>query len=123
MKERFQALMIDAVLIFFVEYLAFSGLDNLGMEDSAVKMPLYILLFALYEPLLVTLTGGTVGHHVAKIMVRKASDPEKKLNIVQAVIRFAMKVLLGWVSLLTITANKEKRALHDLVGNAVVLSK
>lgn len=119
--ERIQALAFDGVIIFVSAFCIFSGLDSLGMENSELKAPIFILLFFLYDPLMIAFAGGTLGHKMLNLKVRKASDTSKKMNFIVAVVRFVFKTLLGWVSLLTITGNEKRQAIHDLVTNSVVL--
>lgn len=121
--ERVQAVMLDGVIILVVAFILFAGMDSIGMENSSLKAPLFLLLFLLYDPLMIAFSGGTIGHKMINLTVRKASDPTKKINIALAFLRFLVKSILGWVSLLTITGNAERRAIHDLVSNSVVLKK
>jgi len=37
-------------------------------------------------------------------------------------VRFLAKVGLGWLSLLTVTGNEKKMAIHDYLAQSVVLS-
>lgn len=120
-KERVQAVAFDAGIIFAGAVMLFSGLDELGMENSELKQPLFITLFVLYDPLMISLTGGTIGHKMVNLTVRKATNHFKKINPLLAFVRFAVKGLLGWMSLLTITGNPEKRAIHDFLSDSVVL--
>lgn len=41
----------------------------------------------------------------------------------QAIIRYIIKISLGWISFLTINSNYEKRAIHDFVAGSVVIKK
>ena len=45
----------------------------------------------------------------------------KKINILQALIRYILKVGLGWISFLTIHSNKERRAIHDFAAGSVMI--
>jgi len=52
---------------------------------------------------------------------KKFQEPSKKINIFQAYIRYVTKLLLGFISFLTISTNKERRAIHDMVAFTVML--
>ncbi|MEM6343246.1 MAG: RDD family protein [Bacteroidota bacterium] len=123
LKERVQAVLLDGFIILFIAFICFSGLDSLGFADSPLKAPLFILLFVFYDPLMVAFAGGTIGHKMSNLEVKRSENHEKNINLLLAILRFASKTLLGWISLLTITGNVEKRAIHDFVGMSVVLKK
>jgi uncharacterized RDD family membrane protein YckC len=67
--------------------------------------------------------GCTLGNYLMKIRVKRFADNKRKINLLQAYIRFVVKVLLGWISFLTINSNKERRAIHDFVAGSVMLEK
>ena len=99
--------------------LALSLIEN---PPDWLRAALFILLFFVYEPLL-TATGGTVGNRIMKMRVMNASNEQKKINIIQAYIRFVLKVFLGWLSFISIHFNKQRRAIHDLVASSVMVFK
>ncbi|BAO75546.1 hypothetical protein [Winogradskyella sp. PG-2] len=66
--------------------------------------------------------GYTLGHYYSDIKVRQANKPEKKVSFPIALIRFALKASLGWLSLLTTTGSEKKQAIHDAATKSVVLS-
>ncbi len=72
-------------------------------------------------PLMISLPGGTIGHKMVNLTVRKASNHAKKINPLNAFVRFGAKFLMGWLSLLTVTGNSEKRAIHDFMSDSVVM--
>lgn len=55
--------------------------------------------------------------------VKKESAEDENIHFLAALLRFATKTLLGWISLLTITGNKRKRAMHDMISGSVVVFK
>lgn len=120
--KRIQSVAIDTVLIFFVAYLIFSLLDSYSFAALNLKAVFFILIFVLYEPLMVTFTGGTLGHKVMEITVRQELNHNEHILLASAFLRFFAKVLLGTLSLLTVTLNDEKRAIHDMVSGSVVIN-
>ena len=78
-------------------------------------------LFILYDPLFISIYGGTIGHSYSNINVKSEKEVTKNISFVMAVIRFLIKTSLGWISLLTVTSNSKKQALHDLVAKSIVL--
>ena len=45
----------------------------------------------------------------------------KNISFPFALVRYLLKMFLGWISLLTITANDKKKAIHDFVAKSVVI--
>ena len=80
-----------------------------------------VVLILLYEPLFISFYGGTIGHFYSKLAITDATDTTKKLALWRAVLRYLVKLTLGWISLLTVTTNTRKQALHDLFAQSLVL--
>lgn len=99
----------------------FAGImDRFEDVPDWLRVVLFIALFIAYEPLCISL-GGTLGNHIKGIRVRSVEDPARRINSLQAIIRYIVKVALGWVSFLTINANPQKRAIHDMVSGSIVI--
>ena len=94
----------------------------LGVDNSWVKALFIVLPIFVLEPLMVSLTGGTIGHHLRGIKVIDV-DSENKINIFAAILRFILKVLLGWLSILTILSSKRHQAMHDFAARSRVVNK
>jgi len=118
---RVKAVVTDSIVIFVfmisVTYL-FEGIEN--VPDYA-KMIAFIFIFLLYDPIFTSVFGGTIGHMMLGIRVKRKNNQQKNLFFLLAIIRFMVKVLLGWISLLTIYGNKKGQAIHDLLVGSVVL--
>ena len=97
-----------------------SVIDKYEHVPDGVRIALFVGLFVLYEPLFTAL-GCTLGNYIKGIRVRKNSNTSQKINILQAMIRYPVKFLLGWVSFLTISSNPQRRAIHDLVAGSVMI--
>jgi len=126
LKTRVQSTFIDIVLMAILMFVAAWILDKAGVgdeeESATMKAIVFIGIWGIYEPLSTTL-GATLGNYLMKIRVRKVSDSGKKLNLLQAFVRFAFKFSLGWLSFLTIHFNNQRRAIHDIVAGSVMLEK
>lgn len=70
-----------------------------------------------------TFFGGTLGHKIVGLKVKRESNSDKNINIIAAIFRFLMKALLGWISLVTVTSDDKKRAMHDSATGSIVLYK
>jgi hypothetical protein len=73
----------------------------------------------LYEPLLVSFTGGTVGHHLSNLRV---VDDRTHANVsfLKAVARVVIKAILSWYSFLSMAVARRHQAVHDLLTRSTV---
>ncbi len=118
--------MIDTLLMVLMMFIVTWIMDKyvIVKEDNEglVKAISFVCIWGVYEPLSMTL-GSTLGNYLIGIRVRKHKNYNKNINIFQAYIRFAVKLLLGWLSFVTIGMNEEKRAIHDMVSGSVMIEK
>lgn len=121
LTDRVQSTFIDSILIIILMFVFASILDRYDNVPDWVRIVMFVGLFIAYEPLCMTL-GCTLGNYVKKIRVRQNSDSTKRINIFQAIIRYPIKILLGWISFLTIGSNPKRRAIHDLVSGSVMVN-
>lgn len=120
LKLRIQSTFIDTILVVVMMFVFASVLDKFENVPDWVRIFLFVLLFLIYEPLSMTL-GCTLGNYLNGIRVRKEEDPSKKINFLQALVRYPVKIFLGWISFLTIHSNPKKRAIHDMVSGSVMI--
>ena len=118
---RVKALVTDVIIqvavMFIVVYL-FSLFDNI---PNVIRMVTFISIFFLYEPILISFYGGSVGHMLNDISVRQDKYPEKFVILPIAILRFFIKALFGWLSFITIIYNPKGKAIHDYVARTVVI--
>lgn len=119
MIERIQSILIDSVLIVACMIIFSDVLSGFKNVPDWLRATLLISLF-LYEPIATTF-GGTIGNNIKGIRVRKDSDDTKRINILQAIIRYFFKLLFGWLSFVTIFSNSKKRAIHDILSGTVMV--
>ena len=122
LSNRVKAAFVDGVTLIVLMY---SITEILSMFDSVpnyVRGGLFFLIFVLYEPIVVSTFGRTLGHLFCDVVVKSEHDEKKNIPFHLAFIRFILKALLGWISLLTVTGNDKKQAIHDKVAKSVVLS-
>jgi hypothetical protein len=58
---------------------------------------------------------------VVGIRVKRESNEEKNILFPFAVMRYIVKASLGWVSLLTVSGNEKRQAIHDSIAGSVVV--
>ena len=72
-----------------------------------------------YEPVL-TAFRCTAGQWVFRIRVRKF-DGGERISVSEAYARLLVKYLLGIISMLTIPARADRRAIHDFATDTIVI--
>ena len=121
LQSRIKAAVIDSILLIVLMYCTTEVLKYFDDVPSSVRMYLFILLFVLYEPILVSVFGFTAGHYYSDIKVKRANNSNKNVIFPLALLRFILKFFLGWLSLLTVTGTEKRQAIHDKVVNSVVI--
>jgi uncharacterized RDD family membrane protein YckC len=120
LSDRIQSTFIDSILLVILMFAFASILDKFENVPDWVRIVMFATLFVIYEPLCTTL-GFTLGNYIKGIRVRKYSNTTKKINFFQAIVRYPVKVVLGWISFLTINSNPHKRAIHDMASGSVMI--
>jgi uncharacterized RDD family membrane protein YckC len=125
LERRYFATIVDFFTIVFIIIATLRILEGLDVHTETARKWAILAPVFIYEAFL-TSTFGTLGQHLFRFRVRRfrKGDPEirlKRINIVQAYIRLFLKYLLGALSCLTMPANPQRRALHDLTVGSVVI--
>ncbi|GGG57662.1 hypothetical protein GCM10011414_29370 [Croceivirga lutea] len=121
LPDRIKAVVIDSVILISAMY-AVSELFALFSEvPNTLRMVVFVVIFILYDPLFTSLNGATIGHTYSNISVQQDNEIGKRISFPIALLRFILKSTLGWLSLLTVTSNEKRKALHDIVANSVVI--
>jgi uncharacterized RDD family membrane protein YckC len=123
-SRRLYALLVDASVylgtLLFVSFVA----DPVNGEPfvTGALILLWLAFFMLYEPVLVSRRGATLGHRVANcrvIEVRTGAPP----GFLRALARFWLKSLLGIFAFVFMALTRRHQALHDLAfGTAVLIA-
>ena len=120
LTDRIQSSFIDLILIIVLMFSFANILEKFDNIPDWVRIAMFAGLFIIYEPVSMAM-GFTLGNYLKGIRVRKYSDTTKRINIFQAIIRYPVKIILGWISFLTINSNPKRRAIHDLVSGTVMI--
>ncbi len=78
-----------------------------------------IAAMLLYEPVLVSFTGGTLGHYFTNLRVVDERSGGN-VSFLKACARLLIKSLLGWYSFVILAATRRNQAVHDLVTRSTV---
>jgi uncharacterized RDD family membrane protein YckC len=117
--DRTKSTLIDTIIIIACMILFTDILDMFKNVPDWTRATLFISLL-LYEPICTTF-GATLGNDKMKIRVRKNSDSTQSINIFQAIIRYFIKVVFGWISFITIFISPKSRTLHDIISGSVMI--
>jgi uncharacterized RDD family membrane protein YckC len=120
-SDRVKAFIMDAVVTVIFMFAAFKIIDSVGEVTALTRRIVFLCIVIVYDPLFTSLFGGTLGHMAFNLRVKREANPEKNIWIHLAVFRFAAKILLGWISLLTISSNSKGQAIHDMLAASVVI--
>jgi len=120
--RRYQALLLDGVLYLVIIALGVLVPDLLGLgrRGTGVCFGAAIAVLVGYEPLLVGLRGGTLGHFRYRIRVWDATSGGP-IGVRRAFGRAAVKGILGIVSMVLMLVTTRAQALHDLLFHAIVV--
>ncbi len=114
--SRYFASFIDMLLAFSIAVMIGKYMLPQDLEDNS-KIILFIIPFLLYEPFFTSYLV-TLGQLIFKFRVRQLSN-DKKLPLWRSYIRYILKIYLGIISILTIPARDDRRAIHDLVSSSI----
>ena len=122
-SDRVKAFITDAVVTVLFMFAAFKIIDSFQEVTAMTRRVVFLCIVLVYDPLFTSLFGGTLGHRAFNLRVKRESNNEKNIWLIAAVFRFAVKLLLGWISLLTISSNSKGQAIHDMLAASVVIHK
>jgi uncharacterized RDD family membrane protein YckC len=118
--RRLQAVFIDAIVILLAIAGALFVSVTLNSQGLARTLGFSVAAgWLLYEPALLALIGGTVGHYVCNLRVVD-NRTGANINFFKAVARTVIKALLGWLSFITMATTRRHQAIHDLLTRSTV---
>jgi uncharacterized RDD family membrane protein YckC len=120
-SKRARAILIDGLIMLGLGLVASLIISKFNNVPDFVRAIAFILVFFLYDPLFTSLIGATIGHMIIGLKVRQEKDETKRIIFPLALVRYIVKVVLGWASLLSISDDNKRMALHDSLVKSVVL--
>jgi uncharacterized RDD family membrane protein YckC len=118
-SRRLRGIVLDWIIT--VSVIAGALLVAASARNDDVSRVLGFLVVAgllLYEPVLVSFTGGTLGHYFTNLRV--VDDRGGNVSFLKACARMVVKGLLGWYSFVILAATRRHQAIHDLVTRSTV---
>lgn len=120
---RVKSITIDSFIIVVLMFIAFSVFDGLGIASPKIRGIALGLIF-LYEPIFTssyrTVGQKLMGLRVCNFTTYKNNSASVNINIFSALMRFFLKVLLGWLSLVGIHSDHYGQAFHDKMSNSLM---
>ncbi|MBE0597419.1 MAG: RDD family protein [Desulfuromonadales bacterium] len=117
--RRYLSTFIDGVFILSVVIFASLAIDSDSALAGYARIAVFLGMFFLYEPIF-TSRFCTLGQKITGIRVRTFGSYEN-ISIPAAYLRIIIKILLGFISLLSIPFTKDRRAVHDFASGSVVI--
>ncbi len=119
---RIKAMCIDSVVLVLLFFLLVFLVSTFNIANTAVRAVVMFGPVVLLEPVMIWLTGGSIGHHLSRIkVIDKVSGGN--LFILKAITRVLVKYLLGFYSVVTMFLTQRRQSLHDVVSGSVVVFK
>jgi uncharacterized RDD family membrane protein YckC len=119
-SRRLQAVLFDSIIFLLLMAAALSVATAMQSDNfGRILGYTFVTILVLYEPVLVPLTGGTVGHYLCNLRV---VDDRTNGNIgfLKAVARTLVKSVLGIYSFITMGTTLRHQALHDVLTRSTV---
>ncbi len=119
-SRRLRAILFDWIIALIVIYGAVLLAASVGSDNfSRALGVLVIVALLLYEPLLVSRIGGTLGHYFNNLRVVD-EDNGGSISFLKACTRVVIKGLLGFYSFVILAATSRNQAVHDLLTGSTV---
>jgi hypothetical protein len=119
-SRRLRGIVVDWIIAMIVIFGAVFVASATANDDFSRALGLAVIVaLLLYEPLLVSFTGGTIGHYSTNLRV---VDDRSGGNVsfLKACARVVIKAVLGWYSFVILAATRRNQAVHDLLTRSTV---
>ncbi|MBR0716321.1 RDD family protein [Bradyrhizobium liaoningense] len=118
-SRRLRGMLLDWMIAMAVLFGAVALASNIRNDTAARALGVAaVAVLLLYEPLLVSRFGGTLGHIWTNLRV--VDDRGGNVGFAKAFLRFLIKSLLGWYSFVSMMATRRNQAVHDLLTRSTV---
>jgi len=119
-SRRLRAMLFDWIIALIVIYGAVLLATSVGSDNfSRALGVLAIVALLLYEPILVSRIGGTLGHYFNNLRVVDEDDGGN-ISFPKACARAVIKGVLGLYSFVILAVTSRNQAVHDLLTGSTV---
>lgn len=117
---RLRAMLVDWILALIVLYGALLLATAVSNDNFSRGLGvLVVVALLLYEPILVSRVGSTLGHYFTNLRVVDDRDGGN-IGFARACARSLIKAVLGLYSFVILAATRRNQALHDLLTRSTV---
>lgn len=117
-SRRLKAMFLDGIVVLALIFGA--ALLATHMRDDGLSRALGLAVIAavlLYEPVMVSRFGGTIGHNAMNLRVVDDAHGGN-VGFLKAVARFLIKGAIGLYSFIAMAATRRNQAFHDLLTHS-----
>ena len=119
-SRRLRAMLIDWIITLIVMFGAVWLAASVGNDNFSRGIGiLAVVVLVLYEPILVSRMGGTLGHYFTNLRVVDDRDGGN-IGFARACARVVVKGVLGLYSFVILAATRRNQAVHDLLTRSTV---
>ena len=119
-SRRLRGIVIDWIIAMAVLFGAVMLASAVRNDDFSRTLGFLVVAFLLlYEPVLVTFTGGTLGHTFSNLRVVD-DRTGGNVSFPKAFARLLIKAVLSWYSFVILAATRRNQAVHDLLTRSTV---
>ncbi len=119
-SRRLRGIVLDWIIGMAVMFGAVLIATTVRSDDFSRALGILVVVaLLLYEPVLVSLTGGTLGHYFTNLRVVDERDGGN-VSFLKACGRLVIKALLGWHSFAIMAATRRNQAVHDMLTRSTV---
>ena len=116
---RLRGLAIDVIVFLLVMLAALLTVSATNHEGLAHVVGISVVVaYFLCEPLLVAVTGSTIGHYLSNLRVVDVRGGN--IGLPKALARALIKIALGWYSFITMLTTRRHQAVHDVLTHSTV---
>jgi hypothetical protein len=119
-SRRLRGIVVDWIIAMTVIFGAVFVATTIANDNFSRALGVAVIVaLLLYEPVLVSFTGGTLGHYSTNLRV---VDDRSGGNVsfLKACARVVIKAVLGWYSFAILAATRRNQAVHDLLTRSTV---
>lgn len=119
-SRRVRAILVDWIIAMIVIFGALSLAVMVQSDNFSRSLGFSVIAaLLLYEPVLVSLTGGTLGHYLTNLRVVD-NRSGGNVSFLKACARLVIKSVLGLYSFVILAATRRNQAVHDLLTRSTV---
>jgi uncharacterized RDD family membrane protein YckC len=119
-SRRFRGVVLDWMILMAILFGAVMLASMVRSDNFSRALGILVIAaLLLYEPILVSFTGSTLGHYLTNLRVVDGRSGGN-VSFLKACARVVIKGVLGLYSFVTLAATRRNQAVHDLLTKSTV---